>query len=98
MIVAKKGQIRKADIGKYLAAVDAFESNNAKRISKLRVKFRKWIKGELDCLRSRIRDQDYVFSVNSQSRFIGTSLARMESGEIVDITDGGTGFKLRGQA
>ena len=93
----KQGQLTKPQIKQAHKALNEWMRNNAEKIIQASEKpeFGKWLQFELHEVRLRIDSQDYWSSIYSHMRHIDTSLNRMLSGEIVDVTETG-GFITKG--
>lgn len=90
----KRGQIRKTDQRAMTLQCDKWVVKNRNRIESLAPKFGAWVLLEIEDVKRRIEEQDYLFAVQSQIRHIVTTLARFERGEISDVSADGTCFTL----
>jgi len=98
MARCKDGQIKKAQIAGLLEQLEAWKKGRCPEINSLSPKFQKWVSDQIAEIENRIKSQDFLFAVQSCCKHVATTVSRMNSGEIIDVSDDGSGFTLAKRA
>ena len=91
----KQGQIRKRDIPTYLKTVDIWYRQNSHRWQNMDYMFSNWVETEVETVIRRIKEQDYLFCIQSLVSHLKMRLEQFEAGDIARVerdSDGDSTF------